>query len=319
MPQLLNPPLIPEILERISLFVSAWTPHRHHSYKDNISDHRPISYTYCPQDLLACALTSRLWYHTFYRQLWTVIDGDAISSSHSTRCGGGQPPPTNKPAVVPEELLLAYSAHCRVLTNYSRRVSAALACRHLVDLTLYGNSPQSLQLVRSNPGLKRLTWIGAMPDWGMVCDLETDAMSNLTSLQDLTLQQWDISDGKLLKILRRNTGSLVKLRLKQVQGLDVLYSEQEEKEKDIQGGQDQDLIMERLEELTLDFEWIDNFALLDFIKQCTPKLQRLQLSCTMLDDARMMGRLAVALAETHPELKPSDAFASCYSKTQQIL
>lgn len=56
------------------------------------------------------------------------------------------------------------------------------------------------------------------------------------------------------------------------------------------------LILERLQELTIDCEWVENRALLQFITECCPNLTNLHLSDALMDDKAMMGRLEDTLA-----------------------
>ncbi|KAI8603764.1 hypothetical protein EDD21DRAFT_422967 [Dissophora ornata] len=305
MPLHLHPLLLPEILGRISIYVPAWTPYHH-------SDNR-ISYYYHPQDLVACSLVSRTWYHIFYHQLWTVFDGEAMSG----KLAHGNDRDANKtPVVVPEELLMAHSPRFLIFTNYNGRIGGIFQCRQLIDLTLHRACPRALHLVRMNPGLKRLTWYGAIPYSGQLSDLESYALSCLDQLKELTLEQWDVSKGRLLQTLRKNSNSLVKLTLRRIQGLDILTEEMDEHIEDRTTGKTSDddaekkgqgLVLGQLVELTVDCEWAENRALLDLITRCCPNIERLQLSDELVSDTWMMSQLEPALAETHPMLKRVDS------------
>ncbi|KAF9113113.1 hypothetical protein BGX27_002178 [Mortierella sp. AM989] len=294
----MNPLYLPEILEHISGFVPAWS---FSLFND--------SYLFTPLDLLACSLVSRTWYCIFYPHLWKIYDSESMSFSRQTSRGY---------YLVPEQLLIAQSPNFRILTNFIPRFSGILQCRQLVDLTLHRTCPRSLHLVRTNPSLKRLTWFGAVPYSGVLSVLESDSMSNLVCLEDLSLHQWDVSAGKLFPILQRNCMTLKRLTLKFIQGFDTIIDSTAE--YDMQDGKCEKesiyskarmtmttppppLVLEQLKELTIDYEWPENLALLDLITKCCPKLEKLSLSEAIVDDTTMMAQLEDRLKETHPLLQ----------------
>ncbi|KAG0363684.1 hypothetical protein BGZ54_008071 [Gamsiella multidivaricata] len=152
----------------------------------------------------------------------------------------------------------------------------------------------------------------------MLSDLETAAMQDLDALEELTLQQWDVSKGRLVQVLKRNRRSLVRLNLRGIQGFDSLYDENKDSQSELssqeetrlskgyqkhgneRNEQDREvLVMDHLKELTVDCEWVENRALLDFVTQCCPNLERLRLSYDLAHDTSMMDKLDAKLATQH--------------------
>ncbi|KAF9356595.1 hypothetical protein BGX26_005054 [Mortierella sp. AD094] len=227
--------------------------------------------------------------------------------------------------LVPEELLIAQSPNFRIITNFIPRFSGILQCRQLKDLTLHRACPRSLHLVNTNPALKRLNWFGPIPYSGFLSDLESDSMSNLVCLEELSLQQWDVSARKLVPILRRNCKTLKKLSLKLIQGLDAIIdstSVSDLEVQDISKSEEENsvafeqsegvttfqapLVLEQLEELTVDCEWPENLGLLDLITKCCPRLKALHLSETLVDDKAIMNRFEDRLKESRPLLRKEE-------------
>ncbi|KAF9363842.1 hypothetical protein BGX34_003175 [Mortierella sp. NVP85] len=314
-----NPLLIPEILDRVSDFVPSWK----HASQDN----------------------------------------DASNSSRNISF-----------ASVPKDLLTLQSPRFRIFVdNGPRQISdiASFQCRQLMDLTLYGSFPRSRHLLSMNPHLKKLTWYGEVPFSGMLSDLDVDALLALAKrngrvqvrgregmgLEELHLNQWDVSEGRLIRVLQRLSKGLARLTLKNIQGLDSLslpretpttggkvlnevesagderedeeveevvergqsdsdaeqwtmqrpihphpHQQQQEEEQEDQGEQEQEkqqrkgLVLDHLQELTIDCEWVENQALLEFITECCPKLTSLHLSDALMDDQAMMDSLEDTLA-----------------------
>lgn len=73
------------------------------------------------------------------------------------------------------------------------------------------------QLVQNNPNLKMLTWIGR--DYNSPPLLKADDFVGLSSLQDLRLYGWDVSNRKLFGALMSVSGSLTCLRMDMLTGL----------------------------------------------------------------------------------------------------
>ncbi|KAF9983529.1 hypothetical protein BGZ65_001693 [Modicella reniformis] len=345
---IINPLLLPEILHRVSDYVPCWK-NQGGAFADCQFD---------PYDIIACSFVSRTWYNIFYPTLWTIYDGRAmarvssrkkLNSNSSNNANNNNNTNNNLFTAVPEELLIAQSSRFRIFINNrptrynifkpATAAAAGFQCRCLIDLTLYDTNPHSLHLLKSNVGgLKRLTWCGSIPFSGMLSDLEADVLLTLGGavkvgrekgggggrLEALTLQQWDVSEGRLIRVLRQNARTLVHLTLKGIQGLDSLTwskdegegegqpsdettlmrpkeagddndndNDEEEKIYEKKNGQQQQqaMVLDRLEDLTIDCEWAENQALLKFITECCPHLQTLNLSDSLLDNEAMIIRL----------------------------
>lgn len=343
-----NPLLLPEILGRVSDFVSTW---------DVVSSYgTPSDYEFYPHDIIACSLVSRTWYNVFYPTLWIVHDGCAMSRVPLSKRLVQDVVNTNNTninsynyntsfASVPEDVLIAQSPRFRIFVDGGSRCTnniTSFKCRQLIDLTLYGACPRAAYLLSMNPDLKRLTWNGAVPFSGMRSELETDTLMALKrgkgkGLESLTLKQWDVSEGRLLRVLQWTCKSLVRLTLKSIQGLDsitliqdeqaitcggdVLEAEdagdmeqvkglrcmdtakqppwgqqlqqqhQQEDEDEKARRRQRDLVLDHLQELTIDCEWPENETLLEFITECCPNLKILDLGDALLDDTDMIARL----------------------------
>jgi len=380
-----NPLLIPEILDRVSDFVPSWK---------FVSCHRtPSEFEFYPHDTLACALVCRTWYTIFYPTLWSVYDGRAMSRiPPSPRGHPGQDNDVSNAsrnisfASVPKNLLTLQSPRFRIFVdNGPRQISdiASFQCRQLMDLTLYGSFPRSRHLLSMNPHLKKLTWYGEVPFSGMLSDLDVDALLALAKrngrgvqvrgrkcmgLEELHLNQWDVSEGRLIRVLQGLSKGLVRLTLKNIQGLDSLslsremattggkvlnevenegdehedeevkeviergqnnsdpeqwtmqrpthphhhhhhqqqqqqQEEEQEQEQEQEKLQRKGLVLDHLQELTIDCEWVENQALLEFITECCPKLTSLHLSDALMDDQAMMDSLEDTLAARRGRLQ----------------
>ncbi|KAF9092725.1 hypothetical protein BGX29_010325 [Mortierella sp. GBA35] len=235
-------------------------------------------------------------------------------SSNSSSCnierGGGE----RTTYAVPDDLILAQSDHIRILTNDHRCLFGrrTFECPHLIDLTIYGDSSGLVRLVRSHPGLKRLTWYGNVPYSGMLSDLEVDCFSELRALQSLTLSQWDISTRQLPRAQHEEEGegcqgsdveeergrglievlakacskTLRRLTLRHIQGLDDLpsLSNTTDHDHDDLAGASDGVVLDQLEELVVDGEWIE----------------KLHLGAGLLEDPEMIARLEGMLPLAHP-------------------
>ncbi|KAK3822954.1 MAG: hypothetical protein J3Q66DRAFT_366175 [Benniella sp.] len=386
-----NPLLIPEILDRVSDFVPSWK---------FVSCYRTLSeFEFYPHDTLACALVCRTWYSIFYPTLWSVYDGRAMSRiPPSPRRHASQDKDTSSNsssrnisfASVPKDLLTLQSPRFRIfIDNGPRQISdiASFQCRQLMDLTLYGSFPRSRHLLSMNPHLKKLTWYGEVPFSGMLSDLDIDALLSLAKrngriqvrgkkgmgLEELHLNQWDVSEGRLIRVLQWLSKGLVRLTLKNIQGLDSLslphetpttggkvlnementgderedeeveevmergqndndaeqctmqrpthphhHQQQQQQQHEEEEGQEEQeqekqqrksLVLDHLQELTIDCEWVENQVLLEFITECCPKLTSLHLSDAMMDDQAMIDSLEDALAARRGRLQK--AMTSC--------
>ncbi|KAG0222380.1 hypothetical protein BGX31_009175, partial [Mortierella sp. GBA43] len=327
------------ILQRISDFVPAW--------QHIPNSHSPPDFEFIPHHILACSLVCRTWYSIFYPALWTVYDGHAMSN---VRPHLPTPSPSSSASSkhddydiwwtsVPKHLLISQSPRFRIFFDPgSRHASNVLSfqCRQLVDMSLHGSCTTARHLLSMNPRLKRLAWSGPTPYLGELSPLDTNALMLLEpgqgcQLESLMLRNWDVSDGRLLRGLSWVSKSLVRLTLRDIQGLDNVdhgvrgtndAGDAEEaggvvntaEQTNIENGHPRDrlqldqseqseqqhqqsLVLHSLVELTVDCEWLENLALLEFIAECCPRLEALRLSVALLDDEAMIGRLEKVLVE----------------------
>ncbi|KAG0305403.1 hypothetical protein BGZ97_001121 [Linnemannia gamsii] len=394
----LHPLLLPEILSRVSLSIPAWECITNTDYNDDDDDDRFSNsksphYRFSPSNLISCSKVCRTWYSIFYPALWTIYDGYAMSpvlrtissSSVSYSYDKSSTTPTTTQAVsaikgtlgtywVPDAIILAQSTHIQILLNDHRHLFGRLHYElpKLVDLTIYGDNPGFVHLIRSHgPQLKRLKWVGNVPFSGMLSDLELDCLATLTAVEELWLGQWDVSakevvyddeadgndggedgeeeeeeeeDGKrkkrrgLIEVLVQTCSeTLRRLTLQNIQGLDDLPPGPDHSSPDntscsdsdsdsssntrtsndsnnnSEGGGGGDVILERLEELVVDGEWVENKALFHFLigqastshttlKNFCPRLKRLDLGAGLLEDPEMIARLEGMLPLSHPGL-----------------
>ncbi|KAG0293219.1 hypothetical protein BGZ96_003160 [Linnemannia gamsii] len=392
----LHPLLLPEILSRVSLSIPAWEPVTDTEYNgddddrfSNSNSNSPRS-RFSPSNLIACSKVCQTWYSIFYPALWTIYDGHVMSSflrpnssptvcySHdgssttttttTTVAAGSTIRRASGPYSIPDTIILAQGPHIQILLNDHRRLFGHLHYElpKLVDLTLYGNSPGFVHLVRSHGSqLKRLKWIGNVPFSGMLSDLELDCLATLTTVEELWLGQWDVSARELVyendagcdgggaeeeegeegRRMRRRRGlievlaqtcskTLRRLTLQNIQGLDDLppdldhlspdnirgsYSDRnnpstssDNNNKSKKGG-GSDVVLERLEELMVDAEWVENKAMVHFLigqsstsdtpfKKFCPRLKRLDLGAGLLEDPDMIAHLEEMLPLAHPGL-----------------
>ncbi|KAF9934656.1 hypothetical protein FBU30_000980 [Linnemannia zychae] len=266
-----------------------------------------LQYRFIPQTLVNCSKVCRVWYSIFYPALWTVYDGNAISSLD-----------TSSAFCIPDDLVLAQSYNIRILLNDHRRLFGRrqYECPHLVDLTVYGSSPGTSYLIKSHGSqLKRLRWYGNMPFSGMMDVLDMTCIANLTNLEELMLIQWDVSssdsglsdendaDDKIEFVNLENKNE--NKDINRIQGFDDFP----EDFLTFSNSKQQHLVLERLEELMIDAEWIENKALVYFLTgrhislgNICPRPRRLDLGSGLLEDEDMIARLDETLPLTLPGL-----------------
>ncbi|KAG0198224.1 hypothetical protein BGX28_008322 [Mortierella sp. GBA30] len=139
----------------------------------------------------------------------------------------------------------------------------------------------------------------------MFADLESEVLAtSLSSLETLILSYWDISQGRLIPILRKTAETLKNLVLKHVQGLDHICGSGvpdlvDDNHANAKTGK---LELENLRRLAVECEWADNKALLEFITDCCPRLERLDLGETLLENEEMVDQLEQRLKQIRPGL-----------------
>ncbi|KAF9142001.1 hypothetical protein BGX30_003629 [Mortierella sp. GBA39] len=129
----MHPLELPEIIECIGHFLPLWNQEKHQGGATRI--------VFTPKTFIACLLVSKLWHRTLSPLLWTNYDAEGMEH-------------------IPRGVLKNYGTHFR--TFCVRRgwiLFPFMDCTKLVQLTLNSNITdigESLELVRSNPGLKSL-------------------------------------------------------------------------------------------------------------------------------------------------------------------
>ncbi|KAH7050588.1 hypothetical protein BKA57DRAFT_459094 [Linnemannia elongata] len=78
--------------------------------------------------------------------------------------------------------------------------------------------PDAKRLLRTNPRLKRLSWTGPVRS---TTALDVEELVGLTGLEDLSLDRWDCSDGRLDMVLKSVAGSLKVLNIGWICGVET--------------------------------------------------------------------------------------------------
>ncbi|KAF9112751.1 hypothetical protein BGW39_003977, partial [Mortierella sp. 14UC] len=192
---------LPEVLTLVGSFLPIWVV----NYPGN-QDH--LLFHFKPASLCRCLRVSKLWYDTLLPILWYGYW-------------------TENKAMVDIMPLEAISRHCHLLKvlqvhSYDayRLQSVLLGCINLVDLSIFVNNNREIngqtgelpegQLLRSNPLLKRLHWIGSTVDDPR---LNPQDFVGLRNLESLTLVYWDCSGGRLVGVLGAMSGTLKELSI----------------------------------------------------------------------------------------------------------
>ncbi|KAG0327104.1 hypothetical protein BGZ99_008319 [Dissophora globulifera] len=167
---------------------------------------------------------------------------------------------------VPSSVLAKYSHLFRIISN-TGPFKGPFRCKNLIELsTVYGQE-WSRDLLRTNPGLKRLVWGGPyyrrietleqQQEW----ELELKALMGLENLDVLNTSGFSLGEGLFVKMLRNNANRLSNLALSTVEGV-----------TSIEG-----LELPYLTELNITFGGTESPALVDLVR-CCPRLQRLSLT-----------------------------------------
>jgi hypothetical protein len=194
--------------------------------------------------------------------------------------------------------LEAISRHCHLFKvlevqtrDSSHFKSAILGCTNLVELTIEVSVVGKIlneearltegQLLRSNPKLKTLHWIGSI----LVNQcLTPQDFIGLKFLERLVLLYWDCSDGRLARTLRAVSGTLKEFTLRTVTGLEPggFSSQGDDDIQDKNTGavnteQHAELRLERLEKLCWDCSKTSFDCIVELIKLC-PNLKHFKLT-----------------------------------------
>ncbi|KAG0374307.1 hypothetical protein BGX24_010565 [Mortierella sp. AD032] len=184
----------------------------------------------------------------------------------------------------------------------------------LVDLRVFVGDKEeptgAKRLLRANPGIKTLGWIGAEGEgcqYGPLSVLDVEDFEGLTGLESLYLHFWNCSGNngrQLRKVLRLVGGSLKELRLERMSDVSpddfltsgLLSSSQQEVE-DLTG---ESVLLALLETLRIG-HCGDTDRCSAEVVQCCPKLKKLRYSSNPCDWS--IDRLAISLEKHCPKFE----------------
>lgn len=213
MQQQRHPLEIPEILALVGSFLPLWVYH---------NPMRPSIASACfePRTLVTCFRVSKLWHETLLPILWYGYWSWLADMRD-----------------IPATALHRNSHHLRVLYLNQHTTGdinlILLNCTNLVDLDIYVEERRQepgegamtsllpiKRLLRSNRQLKTLKWTGV----GVTAPLlDADDFVGLTGLENLTLTNWDCSNGRLSMVLRNVAGSLKELSVERLYNVDSVF------------------------------------------------------------------------------------------------
>ncbi|KAG0070981.1 hypothetical protein BGZ89_011940 [Linnemannia elongata] len=189
-----NPLDLPEIIAQVGYFLSPWEENSDICGNDIL--------LFAPDDLRSCLLVSKTWYNAILPVLWRAYDGDAMPN-------------------IPNDIITRHSHLFRHVYSYIRH-PGLFNCTRLLTLEIeeygsvrLGSMAVHRQFVRNNPNLEMLKWSGYRPH----PLLEADDFVGLSSVQDLRLDYWDVSNRNLFGALMAVSGSLTCLRMGELTGL----------------------------------------------------------------------------------------------------
>ncbi|KAG0208028.1 hypothetical protein BGX33_006497 [Mortierella sp. NVP41] len=270
-----NPLDLPEILAVVGRFLPLWTLEFNHR-------HGQPTPRFNPRTLRSCLLVSKLWYHTLFPILWTTYDSQIMRRA-------------------PQEIVTRYSPHFRFM-SVTDGDPGLFHCTRLVELTVckfkglssqpqaeFQLSPQK-PLVRSNPGLRALTWHGR----SVFKSLDLEDLAHLENIEDLHLSSWDFENGLLPRLLRMHAGSLRTLHLELANNLNQGELSAPPLKRD--NGKDDGtvihegyLTMDCLESLTVNAHTPNNQYLSELVR-CCPALRELSVRLDEQDDTTLLAR-----------------------------
>ncbi|KAK3809671.1 MAG: hypothetical protein J3R72DRAFT_81709 [Linnemannia gamsii] len=266
---------IPEILALVGSFLPLWKhTSPNHSYSET-----PV---FQPKTLVNCLQVSKLWHRTLLPILWY---GYWATSMDMT---------------VPEDVVARHSHFFRILdledwsTSGHRdggRDLSMFECRSLVDLRVFVGDKEeptgAKRLLRANPGIKTLGWIGAEGEgcqYGSLSVLDVEDFEGLRGLESLYLHFWNCSGNngrQLRKVLRLVGGSLKELRLERMRDVSPddfstsgLLSSLQQEVEDLPG---ESVLLAQLETLRIG-HCGDMDRCSAEVVQCCPKLMKLRYS-----------------------------------------
>ncbi|KAF9912365.1 hypothetical protein EC991_011057 [Linnemannia zychae] len=309
-----NPLEIPELLTLIGSYLPLW---KHTS--PSLPSHG--TFIFQPKTLVACLKVSRLWYRTLLPILWYGYWAASMDATVSEAVVG-------KYSHLFRVLdLIDRSAHRRPFGN---RDMSAFRCRNLIELRVHtgtreGQKRLVKQLLRDNPGIRTLEWLGdEFEHRGFedtpILDAE-DFMEYCAggggggnNLKTLFLEFWDCSGTgtnsggeQLRKILRTVGGSLEEFDFEQIQDTspDIFFSASQALGEEEEGLYGESIQLAKLERLGIgDCGYVDRCSA-ELVK-CCPKLKKLHYSARHDDES--IERLAVSIQQHCLEFDSLDLF-----------
>ncbi|KAF9906051.1 hypothetical protein EC991_001059 [Linnemannia zychae] len=128
------------------------------------------------------------------------------------------------------------------------------------------------QLLRANPLIQKLHWSGTED---ATLSLDPDDFAGLKTLQDLWLENWTCTEGRLLDVLETVSRTLKRLRLGRIRGI---QQENDRNGKDSGSDSTKDIMrLDRLEWLRSHGEKASVAFLAELVKHC-PNLRTLELN-----------------------------------------
>ncbi|KAF9903719.1 hypothetical protein EC991_003413 [Linnemannia zychae] len=263
---------LPEIVSLVGSFLPIWVVD-HPSNKDH------QTYLFKPAPLCQCLRVSRLWYDALLPILW-----HGYWSRNRTM------------TIIPPE---AFGRYCRLLKTLQlhskdlpRLESALHGCTNLINLNIGFSRDRlytgkagliEIQLLRSNPLLKRLSWTGDTPNY---LRLSPQDFVGLQNLEILYLCYWGCSGRVLIGILRAVAETLKELTIGSITGVrpgDFTSSRLQDsvgrpgKDSGAVKTEHDAIKMGRLEKLCWGCKYSSFDCIAELVKFC-PNLKTLQLS-----------------------------------------
>ncbi|KAG0374306.1 hypothetical protein BGX24_010564 [Mortierella sp. AD032] len=286
---------IPVILALVGSFLPLWDP-------TPPNESNSWTHVFLPKTLASCLQVSKLWHRSLLPILWY---GYWAYSMEMT---------------VPEDVVVRYSHLFRIVDGKldwrqgGQRDFTLFKCKNLVELhaTVVDNEgPAGVKrLLRTNPGIKTLTWKGIERMDGeteIIPVLDAEDFEGLTGLESLNLKVWDCSGNggrQLRQILRLVGGSLKELRLAstydvspEVLSTSGLLSSSQQGEEDLPS---ESLQLPNLESLHLGDCGDLHLCAAELVK-CCPKLKKLRYGAHYCDKSVI--RLAISLERHCPKLE----------------
>ncbi|KAG0374305.1 hypothetical protein BGX24_010563 [Mortierella sp. AD032] len=293
---------IPEILALVGSFLPLWDP-------PSPNDPYSRNYIFQPKTLATSLQVSKLWYKTLLPILWYGYWDNSMDKT------------------VPEDVVGRYSRLFQILEGSLNRVFgeyldfSTFECRNLVELQVMVGDKEGLtgvkRLLRTNPGIKTLAWMGVETIDGSVPVLDAEDFEGLTGLENLNLQSWDCSGNgrrQLRLILRLVGGSLKDLRLAgmydvspNVFSTSALRSSLQQQE--VVERPDESVRLAHLEILELGEGGGLHLCAAELVK-CCPKLKKLRYAAHNCD--KSITRLAASLEKHCSEFESLECFEDDY-------